>query len=158
VNARTLSGRVALVTGGTTGIGAAITGRLADLGAAVLAGRLADDGTGSALDAPNREIEVFTGDLAQPAACTEIVEACVRRFGRIDVLVNNAAVTGPPALAPFLDAGDEHLDRVIDVNLKAAFRCAREAARRMDGAGVIVNVGSVAAYAAQQHAAAYAAS
>lgn len=150
-----LGGKAAVVTGGTTGIGAAITSRLAAEGARVVAGRF--DASQPSFDARD-DVYVFTGDLRKPVACVEVVRACVERFGQIDVLVNNAAVTGGPALAPFLEADDEHLDAVIDVNLKAAFRCAREAARLMRAGGVIVNIGSVAAYAAQSEAAAYVAS
>ena len=64
------------------------------------------------------------------------------------------------AVVPFLDSDDRHLDAVIDLNLKAAYRCAREAGRHMAGAGggVIVNIASVAAHAAQIDAAAYVAS
>jgi NAD(P)-dependent dehydrogenase (short-subunit alcohol dehydrogenase family) len=148
-----LAGRAAIVTGGATGIGAAITARLAEAGAQVLAAQERDE----AASLPPG-VETFAGDLRDPGICVRLVETCVERFGRVDVLVNNAAITGPPALVPFLEADDRHLDDVIDVNLKAAFRCAREAARRMGEGGVIVNVGSVAAFAAQQHAAAYVAS
>lgn len=151
----TLDGRAVVVTGGTTGIGAAITSRLVAEGARVVAGRL-DASPPSLPERPG--VHVFTGDLRERAVCVDIVRTCVERFGRIDALVNNAAITGPPALAPFLDASDEHLDLVLDVNLKAAFRCAREAARLMESGGVIVNIGSVAAYAAQFEAAAYGAS
>ena len=92
--------------------------------------------------------------------CRQAVARTIETWGRIDILVNNAGVTGRPALAPFIDSSDEHLDLVIDVNLKGVFRCSREAARFMceAGNGVIVNVASVAAFAAQQHAAAYVAS
>ena len=81
----------------------------------------------------------------------------LRLGGRVDILVNNAAVTGPPAVGPFLDFSDERLDTIVDVNLKAAFRCGRAAANDMAtrGEGVIVNISSVGAYAAQQHATAY---
>ena len=150
-----LEGKAAVVTGGTTGIGAAIANRLAAEGARVIAGRR---DTSQPTLGEREDVHVFTGDLREPAVCADLIGACVERFGRIDVLVNNAAVTGEPALAPFLEADDEHLDLVIDVNLKAAFRCAREAARLMQSGGVIVNIGSVAAYAAQSEAAAYVAS
>jgi NAD(P)-dependent dehydrogenase (short-subunit alcohol dehydrogenase family) len=155
-------GRVALVTGGNSGIGAAIARRLRADGFAVMAG--VETGAGA------RDVEVAAGgdpavaacvaDLADPAACKALVEACILRFGRIDVLVNNAAITGPPAIAPLEDCDDEWLDRIIAVNLAAPFRCSRAAAPHMRavGSGVIVNIGSVAAFAAQRNAAAYVAS
>jgi len=153
--------RVALVTGGGSGIGAAISARLADAGIAVLVGQRTPATAAAArslLATPGRDLEVASADLADPAACTALVEECVARFGGIDILVNNAAVTGPGAVSPLLDCDDDWLDRIVGVNLSAAFRCSREAARHMIAAGrggVIVNVGSVAAYAAQQHATAY---
>lgn len=157
---RPLEGRAALVTGGGTGIGAAVSSRLADLGASVVIGQStpekADDAV-ARLAAPGRVLSGFGGDLASAGACRAAVGVTIERYGRIDVLVNNAGVTGPPATGPLLEFTDDHLDRVVDVNLKAAFRCAREAARDMAqrGAGVIVNITSVGAYAAQQNATAY---
>jgi NAD(P)-dependent dehydrogenase (short-subunit alcohol dehydrogenase family) len=161
--AGSLAGQVALVTGGGTGIGAAITARLADAGASVVLGQSTQeraDAAVAALAAPGRTITGIGADLADAAACRDLVAAVLSRHGRIDILVNNAGVTGAPATGPFLEFTDEHLDRVIDVNLKAAFRCGRDAARDMArrGAGVIVNVSSVAAYAAQRDASAYVAS
>ena len=161
--AGSLAGQVALVTGGGTGIGAAITARLADTGASVVLGQSTQDRADAAvaaLAAPGRAISGIGADLADAVACRDLVAAVLSRHGRIDILVNNAGVTGAPATGPFLEFTDEHLDRVIDVNLKAAFRCGRDAARDMArrGAGVIVNVSSVAAYAAQRDASAYVAS
>lgn len=156
-----LNGRVALVTGGGSGIGAAISARLADDGAKVLVGQSTPQTAAAALErlaAPGREIEVAVADLAVPEKCTWLVQHCIQLFGGIDILVNNAAVTGPGASRPLLDADDDWLDRVVNVNLSAAFRCAREAARNMISQGtpgVIINVGSVAAYAAQRQATAY---
>lgn len=160
---RPLGGRIALVTGGGTGIGAAITARLADAGAAVVLGQSSQeraDAAAAELGGPGRTISGVGADLATAGACRDLVAAVLSRHGRIDVLVNNAGVTGAAATGPFLQFTDEHLDHVIDVNLKAAFRCGRDAARDMAGrgAGVIVNVSSVAAYAAQRDASAYVAS
>lgn len=154
------AGQVALVTGGGTGIGAAITAGLADRGATVVIGqpdqRQADEAA-ARLEKPGRALAAVGADLATADGCRQAVELTVARHGRIDILVNNAAVTGPPAVAAFLEFGDDHLDRVVDINLKAAFRCARWAARDMvtRGRGVIVNISSVSAYAAQWHASAY---
>ncbi|MEV4136987.1 SDR family oxidoreductase [Dactylosporangium sp. NPDC049742] len=156
-----LAGRVALVTGGGSGIGAAISARLADEGAHVLVGQRTPQTAAAAasrLAAPHRSLDVAVADLADAASCRALVARCVERFGGIDILVNNAAVTGPGASRPLLDCDDEWLDRVVGVNLTAAFRCSREAARCMVARGtpgVIVNIGSVAAYAAQHHATAY---
>jgi NAD(P)-dependent dehydrogenase (short-subunit alcohol dehydrogenase family) len=155
-----LSGKVALVTGGASGIGAAISERLSALGARVMVAQRQVAGAHSA--SPEwlaaHGMEVWTGDLACAEACSDVVASCLSRLGRIDILVNSAAVTGPPAIAPLLETTDEQLDRVVDVNLKAPFRCAREAARAMEGAGVIVNIGSVVADIPQPDAAAYVAS
>ena len=157
---QSLAGRVALVTGGGTGIGAAITSRLADLGALVVIAQSNQERADlavAALGAPGRVLSGVGGDLASAEACAAVVQTTLDRHGRIDILVNNAAVTGSAATGPILDFTDDHLDRVVDVNLKAAFRCSREAARDMftRGAGVIVNITSVGAYAAQQRATAY---
>jgi 3-oxoacyl-[acyl-carrier protein] reductase len=162
VTERPFEDRAALVTGGGTGIGAAVSARLADLGAAVMVAQSTEAKAQSVLRtlaAPGRMIDAVGSDLALAEGCARVVAACQERWGRIDFLINNAGVTGKPAIAPFLEADDRHLDQVIDVNLKAAFRCSREAARLMaaQGEGVIVNVASVAAHAAQKNAAAYAA-
>jgi len=156
-------GRVALVTGGGTGIGAAISRRFLAEGTRVVIchedQRLSDE-LAEALAGRDGGVVAVGADLATAEGCREAVARTIETCGRIDVLVNNAAVTGRPALAPFVEASDEHLDLVIDLNLKGVFRCSREAARFMcdAGSGVIVNVASVGAYAAQQHAAAYVAS
>jgi NAD(P)-dependent dehydrogenase (short-subunit alcohol dehydrogenase family) len=155
-------GRVALVTGGGTGIGACITEVLSAEGARVvivqpdqssadeLAGRLRADGT---------DVRGVGADLASAAACRAAVASCIGLHGRIDILVNNAAVTGEPATGDLLDFPDAQLDAIIDVNLKAAFRCSRDAARLMAGyGGVIVNIASVGAFAAQHRSTAYVAS
>ena len=134
--------RVAIVTGGDGGIGSAIVARLGADGLEVVAATE----------------ERY--DLAQGDACRRLVADCVAEFGGVDVLVNNAAVTGPAALMTLDECTDERFDHVLAVNLGAAFRCARAAAPAMRerGGGVIVNIGSVAAFAAQRNAVAYAAS
>ena len=151
------------MTGGGTGIGAAISKRFLADGTRVIIchedQQLAEE-LAKALDATDGTVIAVGADLATAEGCHKAVARTIETCGRIDILVNNAGVTGRPALAPFIDSSDEHLDLVIDLNLKGVFRCSREAARFMcqAGKGVIVNVASVAAFAAQQHAAAYVAS
>jgi len=156
------AGRVALVTGGGTGIGARVSSVLAERGAAVVvvqpdersAGELA-----AKLAADGRDVRGIGEDLSSAAACLSAVERCVALHGGIDILVNNAAVVGDPARGDLLGFADERLDAIIDVNVKAVFRCSRNAARHMtERGGVIVNVASVGAFAAQDRSSAYVAS
>lgn len=137
------SGKFAIVTGGSTGIGAAITARLTAAGAQVLIGQK-EPGPG-----------VVAADLSTADGCRALIDAAVERFGRIDMLVNNAAVAGPLAVAEFSEYNDDRLDAVIDVNLKAPFRCVRNAIPYMPPGSVVVNIASVAAFAAQVNASAY---
>jgi 3-oxoacyl-[acyl-carrier protein] reductase len=158
--ARPVAGRRALVTGGGTGIGAAISAALADAGASVVVVQATAeqaDAAAETLAAPGRLIRAVGADLGTSPGCSAAVEFAIDALGGVDILVNNAAITGPPALAPFLDSDDDHLDRVVEVNLKSVFRCSRLAARDMAarGSGVIVSIASVGAYAAQSQAAAY---
>jgi NAD(P)-dependent dehydrogenase (short-subunit alcohol dehydrogenase family) len=159
------SRRVALVTGGATGIGAAITAELASSGYRVYVVQ-------QNLDQVLRGREHFAGhpwfgqleigafDLASGPECAAAVAACVARFGTLDVLVNNAGLSGAAASRELSQADDEHIDAVIDVNLKAPLRLARAALPYLlaSDAGVIVNISSVAALAAQPDGAAYVAS
>jgi NAD(P)-dependent dehydrogenase (short-subunit alcohol dehydrogenase family) len=154
-----LAGCVALVTGGGTGIGAAISAGFGARGANVVIcheDQALADALVSKAGAGQRIIGVGA-DLATASGCRQVVQRTLDEHGRIDFLVNNAGITGRPALGPFLEFSDEHLDLIVDVNLKAVFRCCREAARWMSNAGhgVIVNIASVAAFVAEQHAAAY---
>ena len=155
-----LAGKVAVVTGGGTGIGFAISRRLASAGAFVVVGQRTDAAAAEAVRILANEGHQVAGvgaDLATAAGCHHLMSESLRLGGRVDILVNNAAVTGERAVGPFLEFTDERLDIMVDVNLKAAFRCGRAAANDMAtrNEGVIVNITSVGAYAAQQHATAY---
>ena len=139
-----LEGRIAVVTGGGSGIGRATTLRFAAEGAAVLV--VERDGEGAAetrrlgSNAPGR-IEVMIADVAEHATPTAIMAECRERLGAIDILVNNAGIGGAKAIH---ETEDEELDRFIDVNFRAAFRIAREAVREMRGrGGAIVHLASV---------------
>lgn len=143
-----LNGQVALVTGAARGIGRAVTERLAGEGAAVamvdvdaVGGRVVAE----ALAEHGLPVSYDQVDLADEAACEGVVDAVVARWGRVDVLVNNAATTGERRC--FLDATASDWRRVLDVNLTAAFLLGRDSARDMArrGSGVIVNLASIQA-------------
>jgi 3-oxoacyl-[acyl-carrier protein] reductase len=113
----TLEGKVALITGASRGIGAAVARKLDGLGVKLaLASRSGDD---LGLDAVAQPC-----DVRDPAQLESIVGAAVSRFGRLDILVTNAGVG---AYGPFLDLSPEHLEEMIDVNLKGTLYAVRAA-------------------------------
>jgi NAD(P)-dependent dehydrogenase (short-subunit alcohol dehydrogenase family) len=146
-----LSGRAALVTGSSRGIGRAISFALARAGAAVaIHGRTRTDQlqrTAEELRAAGATVFVITGDLQEPATAPGIVNEAASALGRLDILVNNAGTVTPMAAD---DMTLEAWAQVIQVNLTSAFFCAQAAARHMrrNGYGRIVNVSSQAAEAA----------
>jgi NADP-dependent 3-hydroxy acid dehydrogenase YdfG len=126
-----MDGRVALVTGASRGIGASVARALAADGARLgLASRSGDDlGIAGAVAMP--------ADVRDPAALEAIVAATVERFGGLDILVVNAGVG---AYGPFLDLDAEHLEEMIDVNVKGAIyavRAALPALLRSDAADIV---------------------
>jgi 3-oxoacyl-[acyl-carrier protein] reductase len=153
--------RVAIVTGGSRGIGAAICKRLAKDGLHVVA--LARNA--EALDRVVAEIkgeggcaEAVTADIADFKAFPEAIEAAIDRHGRLDVLVNNAGITKDGLI---LRMDDEDFDTVIATNLKSAFVAIRTAARPMmrikgETGGRIINISSVAGVAGNAGQANYA--
>ena len=157
------AGSVALVTGSATGIGAATCRRLARAGYAVIAagldaGRLAQV-TDNIVSDGGIAIP-FELDVTVPAARDALFAEISRRYGRLDVLVNNAAIVGIPALAPALTETLEHFERVMSVNFTAAFVLSQKAAHLMEaqGGGAIISVSSVGGSAAQFKSTAYCAS
>jgi NAD(P)-dependent dehydrogenase (short-subunit alcohol dehydrogenase family) len=160
-----LNNKVVIITGGGAGIGLGIARCCAEEGAAVvLAQRRTElaERAAATLRAGGHHALGLGCDVSRRADVQALVAAAVEAFDRLDVLVNNAALTGAAVEArPFLDESDEHWRRIIDVNLNGAFICTQEAARRMiaqGGGGSIINISSVAQYAAQEHAAPYCAS
>ena len=150
----------AVVTGGATNIGRAITEALVARGARVVVGQ-PDPATAAALVArPGGQVTARAVDVGDPEQCARFVAAAVAELGGLDVLVNNAAITGPGAIALLPDVTPEHFDRMMRVNVGGALFCAQAAAPhlRAAGGGTIVNLSSVNALRPQRGAAAYAAS
>lgn len=140
------AGKVALVTGGRSGIGRAIARRLRDDGARVFTAQRGAD----------NESECIEADFSQPARAAGVVEEIVRRAGRLDILVNNAGVMQE---ARAEDTPLENFEQIIAVNLTTPFMLIKAALphlRRTRGA--IVNIGSIEGLASNPHHAAYSAS
>lgn len=157
-----LSGKVAIVTGGTRGLGRAMAEGLALAGADVVISSRKQD----ACDRAATEIAATTGRATLGAAChmgewdavPGLVDAVVERFGRIDIVVNNAGIS--PAFQPVAEMTGEYWHKVLAVNLDGPVRLAQCAApvMRDGGGGSIVNIASMAAYEAGPGQAAYGAS
>jgi NAD(P)-dependent dehydrogenase (short-subunit alcohol dehydrogenase family) len=138
-----LEGRVAIVTGASSGLGARFARVLAESGAhVVLAARRTDRIAALAADLGEDRTLAVAADVADEASVRALVEATVARFGTVDVLVNNA---GTSHVSKALDESTEEFRRVVEVNLVGLFTAAREAARVMvpAGRGSIVNIASV---------------
>ena len=139
-----LQDRIAVITGGAAGIGFAYARRFVAEGAAVVIADVADvTAPVAALGVPERSLGVRT-DVSDASAVRAMVEAAVARFGRIDVLVNNAAVFATLKPQPFDEIPEAEWDRVMAVNVKGVWNCARAVApvMRTQGGGRIVNVAS----------------
>ncbi|MXO64590.1 SDR family NAD(P)-dependent oxidoreductase [Altericroceibacterium endophyticum] len=155
-----LEGRVAVVTGASSGIGEACAISFVEKGAkVVLAARRAErlDKLVTKLEAMGGEALAVATDVTDEAAVENLFEKAVERFGTVDVLINNAGIADSTA------AHELELDlwnRVINTNLTSAFLCSRAAVRVMKGKGHgrIINIGSISARVPRENSPAYAAS
>ena len=142
-----LSGRVAFVTGGTRGIGAAICRSLASQGAVLAAGYAGNDEAArkfrDAFAATYRTpVSIHRGNVAEPSDCRRTIDEVIAAHGRLDILVNNAGITIDRTV---LKMTDDDWFKVLNVNLSGAFFLSQAALRHMAerGSGRIVNVSSV---------------
>jgi 3-hydroxybutyrate dehydrogenase len=150
-----LAGRVATITGGSTGIGRGIAELFVREGASVAlfardAKRLA--ATVEALDGGERVMAV-PGDVGEPADVKRFIDGTIERFGRLDIHVSNAGIH---RVVPFLETTDGTWDEVFRINVRGAFLACRAAAAAMRrvGGGSIVVVGSTNSFVAEPHMAA----
>src|SRR3954468_13307789 len=140
---RRRGGRVALVAGGTRGIGRAISESLAGDGAIVAAGYTSNQEAAEEFaEGFDGEISVHKGNVGNCDDCQRVVQEVIDERGRLDILVNNAGIT---ADKPFLKMSSEDWDKVIRVNLSGAFYMSRPALQHMleRGSGRIVNISSI---------------
>ncbi|WP_437733933.1 3-oxoacyl-ACP reductase family protein [Sorangium sp. So ce1335] len=138
-----LEGKVALVTGGSRGIGAAIARRLARGGADVALTYVSAAGGARAVvgevEAAGRRGLAIAADSADPAAVVGAVERTVAELGRIDILVNNAGIA---LMGPLEAVTLEEVDRTLAVHVRAVFLASQAAARHMGAGGRIISIGS----------------
>jgi len=137
--------KVAIVTGGGSGIGKEVAKQLVAAGASVVIGgrdlskleQAAKD-----IDPSGAKVRYHAGDIALPATSAALVELATRAFGGVDILINNAGVFSPK---PFLEVDEKEYDQFVDIILKGKFFMAQAAARAMKlrGGGAIVQTGSL---------------
>jgi NAD(P)-dependent dehydrogenase (short-subunit alcohol dehydrogenase family) len=148
-----LEGRVAVVTGGAAGIGAAIASRLAEGGASVLIGDKgifdkAEESAARLAEQSGRRVVGTTLDVTDESSVNECADLAMAEFGRLDIWVNNA---GTYPMQPLLEMTAQDWDNVINVNLRGAFLGSQAAAKRMIEAGnggVIINLASTGSFKA----------
>jgi 3-oxoacyl-[acyl-carrier protein] reductase len=143
VSANRLTGKVALVTGGSRGIGAQIVRRLAtdgaDVGFTYLTAKDEAEQVAAQVRRLGRRVLQIQADLAEPVVAVQVVDAVVGEFGRLDILVNNAGVAyrAPLAQTPLAE-----FDRLVAINARAPFLMMQAAADKLAAGGRVVNISS----------------
>lgn len=147
-----LEGKSAIVTGGASGFGRATAVRFAREGANVIIGDL-DEGAGnvvvSEIEAEGRGAGLVIGDVSTVGNARSLVQAAVERFGRLDVLVNNAGISFGRGTDTW-DSSEDDFERLLRVNLRSVYACSKAAIPSIlsAGGGAIVNVASIAVFSA----------
>jgi 3-oxoacyl-[acyl-carrier protein] reductase len=140
----TLKDKVALVTGASKGIGAAVAQALAAEGAAVVVNYASDkkgaEAVVAAIKTSGGKAVAVRGDVTKGADAAAAVEAAIKNFGRLDVLVNNAGVY---QFSPLDAIDEEHFHRIFNTNVLGLLLTTKEAAKRMSDGGSVINIGSV---------------
>jgi NAD(P)-dependent dehydrogenase (short-subunit alcohol dehydrogenase family) len=144
-----LTDRIALITGGASGIGFSTAAALAEAGARVTIADLKNDAIREAcekLALAGHAVDGVAMDVTNSAQVTEVADGLVAKNGRVDILVNNAGIAR--SQTPAESVADEHWLNVLDVNLNGTFWCARAFGKHMlaQGSGAIVNVGSMSGF------------
>jgi NAD(P)-dependent dehydrogenase (short-subunit alcohol dehydrogenase family) len=145
----TLENKVAIVTGASRGIGEAIARCFAANGAQVVVASRKIEGLQAVAEAIGPRAFAVAAHTGREAECTTLVEAAVKKFGKVDILVNNAATN--PHFGPLVDVDEGAWDKTFEVNLKGYYWMIREVVKHLRGreaAGSIVNMASVAGLAA----------
>jgi 3-oxoacyl-[acyl-carrier protein] reductase len=141
---KSLKGKVAIVTGASRGIGAAIAKRLATEGASVIVNYSGSEARANevalSVTSEGGKAKAIRADMRDPAAIKRLFNETLESFGRLDILVNNAGTFAPKSLE---ESTDEDFDAIFDLNVRAVFLAAREAATRMNEGGRIINIGSI---------------
>jgi len=154
-----LKGKVAVVTGGSRGIGAAICKRLARDGADIAiccsSNVTVAEIVASAIAAGGGSASVFAADLADASAVSTLFARLGAHYGKLDILVNNAGVA---EFLPLSAGGTEHFDQIFSVNVRGLYLCTQHAVRLMPEGGRVINISSGAARAGGANASVYAAS
>jgi NAD(P)-dependent dehydrogenase (short-subunit alcohol dehydrogenase family) len=140
-----LDGQVALVTGASRGIGRAIAAALAEAGAAVMLSSRKQDALDEAAATMTGEVATFAANAGEPEQAAACVAATVERFGRVDVLVNNAATN--PYMGPAIAIDLSRYDKTLDVNLRGPLVWTQQAhqAWMAEHGGCVINIASIGA-------------